>query len=425
MDFAYEVFPKVFSVNSEANISIRGLHCVRTFEPHQVYAIYCFSKINKDEEVKLKIEADKEGYLKFRIPLHTKGEYLIDIYNEENKETILTTQYIFAASSDLAKKRAYKGDLHIHTTYSDGKKSPLYMAIIGKKLGFDFISITDHDKYYPSLEAIRKAKKMNLNLLIFPGEEVSVYGENEEGIHLLSLCASSGISSYKNNSGLYEKECQGILNNELKNKTLIQGLSEKFYARTVWNVKKIRQMSGYAIIAHPYWVPKPEGKFHLSPLVYNQLLADGLFDAVEVLGDVEFENNILSVTKYYEERINGKKIPIAANSDTHDYPHTYGNYWTVVFAEKLEKESIFNAILNSKSVACEYCHNKELRVYGSHELVEYTYFLQREFFPLHDEICTSEGELSMHILEKKSKNNSKLVNLRKELDNLYQKIWAT
>lgn len=239
MDFAYEVFPKVFSVNSEANISIRGLHCVRTFEPHQVYAIYCFSKINKDEEVKLKIEADKEGYLKFRIPLHTKGEYLIDIYNEENKETILTTQYIFAASSDLAKKRAYKGDLHIHTTYSDGKKSPLYMAIIGKKLGFDFISITDHDKYYPSLEAIRKAKKMNLNLLIFPGEEVSVYGENEKGMHLLSLCASSGISSYKNNSGLYEKECQGILNNELKNKTLIQGLSKEFYARTVWNVKKI------------------------------------------------------------------------------------------------------------------------------------------------------------------------------------------
>lgn len=38
-----------------------------------------------------------------------------------------------------------KGNLHVHTTFSDGHLSPLEMARIYRDLGFDFIAITDHE----------------------------------------------------------------------------------------------------------------------------------------------------------------------------------------------------------------------------------------------------------------------------------------
>jgi len=37
------------------------------------------------------------------------------------------------------------GNLHVHTTFSDGHLAPLEMAEIYRDLGFDFIAITDHE----------------------------------------------------------------------------------------------------------------------------------------------------------------------------------------------------------------------------------------------------------------------------------------
>lgn len=53
-------------------------------------------------------------------------------------------------------------------------------------LRFSQWGLNGYNKYLPSLEAIEEARKMNLNLLIFPGEEVSAYDGNEGGMHLLS-----------------------------------------------------------------------------------------------------------------------------------------------------------------------------------------------------------------------------------------------
>ena len=41
----------------------------------------------------------------------------------------------------------YKGNLHTHTTVSDGKKSPEDTKALYRSLGYDFIALTDHFKY--------------------------------------------------------------------------------------------------------------------------------------------------------------------------------------------------------------------------------------------------------------------------------------
>jgi len=50
------------------------------------------------------------------------------------------------------KKNTYKGQLHCHTTNSDGMQSPIEVEEAYRNAGYDFISITDHDYVTPDPE---------------------------------------------------------------------------------------------------------------------------------------------------------------------------------------------------------------------------------------------------------------------------------
>jgi hypothetical protein len=67
-----------------------------------------------------------------------------------------------------------KGQLHTHTTFSDGTLTPQQLADVYTGLGFDFIAITDHDHLLkPSyMDMIQKIKS---SLTIFNGIELTVH----------------------------------------------------------------------------------------------------------------------------------------------------------------------------------------------------------------------------------------------------------
>ena len=79
---------------------------------------------------------------------------------------------VYAVADDLFSLQPYKGDLHQHSHHSDGKEAPAYVAAYNRKLGMDFMALTDHHKYAPSLEAIQAFEGLPIDLRIFPGEEV-------------------------------------------------------------------------------------------------------------------------------------------------------------------------------------------------------------------------------------------------------------
>lgn len=66
-----------------------------------------------------------------------------------------------------------KSDLHIHTLCSDGINKPSEYILKAIKSGINVISITDHNTFKGSIEAIKfiNSKKLN-NLVIIPGSEV-------------------------------------------------------------------------------------------------------------------------------------------------------------------------------------------------------------------------------------------------------------
>ncbi len=56
----------------------------------------------------------------------------------------------------LVEQAAIRGDLHVHTTWSDGKATVLEMAEAGRALGYDYIAICDHTRnvrVVPGLDA--------------------------------------------------------------------------------------------------------------------------------------------------------------------------------------------------------------------------------------------------------------------------------
>ncbi len=112
----------------------------------------------------------------------------------------------------------YKGNIHTHTTDSDGELSPKEVISLYKNKGYDFLSITDHNK----LTYSAKLKKEGLCLI--PGEEING-GKSIIGtlFHIIAL--------------------------NIKKEIIID--KEKTTAQQIIN--KIRKEKGEVIIAHPYW----------------------------------------------------------------------------------------------------------------------------------------------------------------------------
>ncbi|MCD6570686.1 MAG: PHP domain-containing protein [Deltaproteobacteria bacterium] len=77
-----------------------------------------------------------------------------------------------------------KGQLHIHTTYSDGKLTPQEAADIYSNLGFDFIAFTDHDHLLkPSYRSAIKAVKTDL--IVFYGIELTVFEKGYVHVNMI------------------------------------------------------------------------------------------------------------------------------------------------------------------------------------------------------------------------------------------------
>ncbi|MET1101501.1 MAG: PHP domain-containing protein [Pyrodictiaceae archaeon] len=68
-----------------------------------------------------------------------------------------------------------RGDLHIHSTYSDGKNSPQEIIVTALEKELTVISITDHDTFMGSLKALEYLSSYSLygtELIVLIGAEI-------------------------------------------------------------------------------------------------------------------------------------------------------------------------------------------------------------------------------------------------------------
>lgn len=76
-----------------------------------------------------------------------------------------------------------KADLHIHTTCSDGRLTPVEAVELAAEKNLKAFSITDHDTFEGYFEAIDKANELGVELI--PGVEITCSFGNKEA-HLLA-----------------------------------------------------------------------------------------------------------------------------------------------------------------------------------------------------------------------------------------------
>ena len=79
-------------------------------------------------------------------------------------------------------KENIKADLHMHTSFSDGKLSPKELINQALKVGLSIISITDHDNVNGLDEAIEYGERVGIKVI--PGVELST-GLMDKEVHIL------------------------------------------------------------------------------------------------------------------------------------------------------------------------------------------------------------------------------------------------
>ncbi len=328
---------------------------------------------------------------------------------------------IYSVGSDLAGRLPRKGDMHMHSSRSDGCESPAYVAAACRGIGLDFMALTDHGQYEPSLEAIRAFDGVPCDLRMYPGEEVHPPGNP---VHMVNFGGRSSVNALFRPESEYRTSVEELAT---KMGPLPAGVDRFQYASTVWSLDRIRDAGGLGIFCHPYWFT--QNRYAPSGALTSHIFDTQPYDAFEVIGGYhlyEAASNTLQVARYHEERVRGKRIPIVGVSDAHgcERGELFGWYYTVVFAQTCSFGDLTSAIKDLWSVAVEALPSQEPRAFGPFRLVKYALFLMREVFPLHDELCVEEGKLMRAHAAGEGEAQERLAELRGRTDRLYSTLFA-
>lgn len=215
-------------------------------------------------------------------------------------------------------KNQYKGNLHMHTTVSDGTKSPEYAISIYKEAGYDFISITDH-------RVTSKGGEYEGMLLIPGAEWDNCRKKGGEVFHILSIGTESdlGLSAYY--------------------KLSEPGKCDELSPESV--VARIKKAGGLAILAHPNWSL-------MDPADIKRV--EGI-DAVEIYNSVSAPpwNADRADSSLYFDLWGTKGILLncTASDDSHWYSGEETKSYTMVFADELSNEAVIAAIKSGNAYA--------------------------------------------------------------------------
>jgi len=427
----FDVYPKIVRAGQEATITIRPLFADDRLSNarsvvHYRLAIYPIG--------------GRQGQTGTQAPdqplLHlVNGVFQVCYYFPDEQEYVLHVEVVsgeqvtqvgefrvYALAADLFGRRPYKGDLHIHSRRSDGEESPAYVAGACRRIGLDFMAVTDHRRYEPSLEAIAAYEDVPVDLRIYPGEEVH---PPNNPVHIINFGGNFSVNNLmRDHPETYRAEVR-IITDALE--YWPEGLDRYTYASCVWCFNKIREGNGLGLFCHPYWFTRH--RFDVPEALTTMLLERQPFDALELLGGYyryEVESMMLQVARYHEERARGKHIPVVGVSDAHgcETGELFGWYYTLVFAPSLDLPDLVGSIKDLYSVGIEALPGTTPRAHGPFRMVRYAQFLLREVLPQHDELCIEEGRLMLAHVAADKRAAMVLPAYQGQTKAFYDHIWA-
>ncbi|THA36010.1 CehA/McbA family metallohydrolase [Streptomyces sp. A1547] len=206
----------------------------------------------------------------------------------------------------------YRGDCHIHSVHSDGRRTPAEIAGLARAAGLDFINSSEHNTH--SAHAAW-ADALSPELLIMTGEEITT----RTG-HVLAVGTEPG--------------------------TFVDWRYRARENRFGRFARAIRGAGGLVVPAHP----------HATCIGCAWKFGFGEADAVEVWNGPWTPDDEVSLAAW-DATLRGadgeRWLPAVAGSDHHRDPDRIGGPQTVVLAEDLTRDAVLAGIRAGRSYAAE------------------------------------------------------------------------
>ncbi|MFG3101744.1 CehA/McbA family metallohydrolase [Streptomyces sp. NPDC048182] len=209
----------------------------------------------------------------------------------------------------------YRGDCHLHSWHSDGRRTPAEIAALARAAGLDFINSSEHNT---SSAHPHWAAEAGDDLLVLVGEEVTTRNG-----HVLALGTDPG--------------------------TFVDWRYRARDNRFGRFARQIRRAGGLVVPAHP----------HATCVGCGWKFGFGDADAVEVWNGPYTPDDEVALADWdamlvASVREEGRGwLPAMGNSDAHRDPDAVGSPQTVVLAEELTREAIQDGIRAGRSYVAE------------------------------------------------------------------------
>jgi hypothetical protein len=209
----------------------------------------------------------------------------------------------------------YRGDCHLHSWYSDGRRTPAEIAALARAAGLDFINTSEHNTHSSHAHWASEAGD---DLLIMLGEEVTTRNG-----HVVALGTEPG--------------------------TFIDWRYRARDNRFGRFARQIRRAGGLVVPAHP----------HATCVGCNWKFGFGEADAIEVWNGPYTPDDEMALADWDSMLVASVRsasrswIPAMGNSDAHRDPDPVGSPQTVVLADDLTREAIQEGIRAGRSYVAE------------------------------------------------------------------------
>ena len=422
----FKLTPGIVETGKETEIVITPLDPRYTFLQDRQYSVK-IQPMTRNERGMIGLEKHrcedafvKDGKLHIKWFFDKEEEYTIRVYYAEPREFIVQLS-VYALDSDLYALRPLKGDLHIHSCrligpHTGSNESPGYAAANYRTAGYDFMILTDHECYDGSVEMQNTYKDVELGITLMNGEEIHA---PENFMHFNNLGGKSSVNTlFHQDKEKYYKEVQEIIDTEE-----IEYEDKFIYASCVWIARKVRESGGLAMLNHSHWI---SNVYSMPDKLTKLLLKNKVFDVYEITGAADRHQNNMKAAFYYSMMKEGIELPpVVSVSDSHGTASgTFKNKYTIVFAEKNERQAILDAIKANRTAAVETFGNGEYNVLGDYRYVSFARFLIEWYFPYFPRVTEKEGRL-MHEYALGNTSVKGELNSRKEnTTNLYKELYG-
>ncbi|MEV5933770.1 CehA/McbA family metallohydrolase [Streptomyces sp. NPDC052079] len=208
----------------------------------------------------------------------------------------------------------YRGDCHLHSWYSDGRRTPAEIAALARAAGLDFINSSEHNTH--SAHA-HWADAAGDDLLVLLGEEVTTRNG-----HVVAIGTDPG--------------------------TFVDWRYRARDNRFGRFARQIRRAGGLVVPAHP----------HATCIGCTWKFGFGEADAVEVWNGPYTPDDEVALADWDGMLVASVRdgrgwIPAMGGSDAHRDPDAVGRPQTVVLADGLTRESVLDGIRAGRSYVAE------------------------------------------------------------------------